>query len=158
MSTKMTLQIKSSSSVETENLAEALGRQLRGGEVIELISDLGGGKTTFTRGLARGIGSIDHVSSPTFKVCNIYNGKKLKLYHYDFYRLNEAGLIEHELADALEEDTAVVIVEWASVIQHALPEERLSITIENLDEDFRLITYNYPKQLQYLVDHADTDN
>lgn len=73
----MTLEIVSTSSEDTERLGERLGSKLKGGEVIELVSDLGGGKTTFVRGLARGMGSTDHVSSPTFKISNVYSTEKL---------------------------------------------------------------------------------
>jgi len=82
-----TLRITSESPEATEQLAEAIGRRLTGGEVIELVSDLGGGKTTFVRGLARGLGSADVVSSPTFTVSKVYKADKLELHHFDFYRL-----------------------------------------------------------------------
>src|SRR3989344_5721785 len=103
MSIVTTWQTLSTSSAETENLASKIGRALKGGELIELVSDLGGGKTTFVRGLAKGMGSRDHVSSPTFTICNTYKVKSKsshaaqELWHFDFYRLHEAGLIEHEL-------------------------------------------------------------
>lgn len=151
MSTKMTLEISSFSSDETEHFGEILGRHLNGGEIIELVSDLGGGKTTFTRGLARGIGSNDHVSSPTFKVCNVYKGSALTMYHYDFYRLSEAGLIEHELEDTLVDNQAVTVIEWGNVVQNALPADRVTVHIQTVSDSARTIAYSYPKQLKYVV-------
>ena len=158
MSTKMTLRIKSSSSEETENLGSLLGHQLKGGEVIELISDLGGGKTTLTRGIARGLGSADHVSSPTFKVCNVYKANKIDIYHYDFYRLNEPGLAEHELADALDDPRAVIIVEWSGIVDHVLPDERCTIEILQTGDDTREIAITTPRKLEYILEDVDTDN
>lgn len=133
-------------------MGEALGSRLKGGEIIELISDLGGGKTTLTRGISRGIGSNNHVSSPTFKICNVYEGKKLRIYHYDFYRLSEPGLIEHELQDAFADSEAVIVVEWPDIIENILLKERLTINIRNSGEQSRKIVYNYPASLSYLVE------
>ena len=80
----------------TETYAEKLANRLVGGEVIELVGDVGAGKTTFVRGLAKGLGSTDHVSSPTFTVEQVYTGR-LTLYHYDFYRLPDAGVVKNQL-------------------------------------------------------------
>ena len=150
MSTKMTWRINSDSSEATENYAEKLGGRLKGGELIELISDLGGGKTTFTRGLARGIESTNHVSSPTFTISKVYKGKKLTIHHFDFYRLNEPGLIENELADLIGDDNFVVVVEWPGVVEGILPESRVSISLKNLGGDSRQIKLKCPEELEYL--------
>lgn len=139
------------SAEDTENLGFRLGQALTGGEVIELVSDLGGGKTTFTRGLARGVGSQDHVSSPTFTISNIYEADKLTIHHFDFYRLAEAGLMEHELEDVLGQDDQVVVVEWSDVVAHVLPEERLTIRFASDGEDKRTCSLEYPAGLEYLV-------
>jgi len=137
---------------ETEKLGWQIGKVLKGGEVIELASDLGGGKTTFTRGFALGAGSDDHVSSPTFTISNIYTAKKLTIHHFDFYRLHEAGLIEHELEDVLGEPDQVVIVEWSDVVAHVLPEDRLAIKIASSSDGERTVTVEYPEKLAYLVE------
>lgn len=136
----------------SERLAEKIGKKLRGGEVIELISDLGGGKTTFVRGLARGFGSNDKVASPTFTISRIYAAGKKQLYHFDFYRLNEAGLIAHELSDILGDSSAVVVIEWGKVIRHALPDQRLTIKIDHAGDSSRELTISYPKALAYLIE------
>lgn len=137
---------------QTEDLGQKIGRALKGGEVIELISDLGGGKTTFTRGLVKGAGSSDHVSSPTFTISNVYNGANVTLAHFDFYRLPAAGLMEHELEDVLDEPDKVVIVEWSDVVAHVLPKERLIVKIiSGKDEEERTLTLSWPEKLNYLV-------
>ncbi len=120
--------------------------------MIELVSDLGGGKTTFVRGLARGMGSGDKVSSPTFTVSKVYKAGKLELHHFDLYRLGEAGLIEYELQDILNDPLVIMVVEWARVAEHVLPDERLAIDIKPTSEDQRKITFHYPPSLAYLVE------
>jgi tRNA threonylcarbamoyladenosine biosynthesis protein TsaE len=120
--------------------------------VIELVSDLGGGKTTFVRGLARGMGSADKVSSPTFTVSKVYKTGELELHHFDLYRLGQAGLIEYELQDILNDPFVVTVVEWAHVAEHVLPQERLTVDIKPTSEDQREITFHYPSSLAYLVE------
>lgn len=152
MSIAKTLQIDSDGSETTEKIGAQLGSRLKGGEVIELVSDLGGGKTTFVRGLAKGAGSNSHVSSPTFTISNIYKTKNLTIHHFDFYRLHEAGLIEHELTDALHDPKAVVVVEWSDVIKHVLPDERLTVNLRHAGDETRKLEFTCPDSLQYLVE------
>lgn len=158
MSTVGTLQIESTSSTDTEKVAEQLGRRLRGGEIVELASDLGGGKTTFVRGLARGGGSADMVASPTFTISKVYQAPNFQIHHFDFYRLSDAGLTANELHDVINDSNIVVVVEWAGVVEHVLPEERLSIVFKRNGEDTRMLSITYPDSLHYLVeDYVDTD-
>lgn len=151
MSTVATWQIDSTSSEATEQLAERLGQSLKGGEIIELISDLGGGKTTFVRGLARGAGSTDRVASPTFTISRVYKTDDLEIHHFDFYRLGEAGLIAEELAEVISDPHVITVVEWADIVQDVLPQERLTITIEKTPTDGRRLTFRAPASLQYLM-------
>jgi len=97
----MIWQTNSTGSEDTERLGELLGRRLRGGEVLELRSDLGGGKTTFVRGLVRGAGCHDRVSSPTFTLSRVYKSKDFEIHHFDFYRLQDPGLVANELAEVV---------------------------------------------------------
>lgn len=152
MSTGKTWSTSSDSSRQTEALGEQVGKKLKGGEVIELVSDLGGGKTTFVRGLARGVGSEAHVSSPTFKISNVYHGPKFDIQHFDFYRLNEAGIVADELAEFLGDSQTVVLVEWGDIVHDVLSEERLVITFKTTAEDTRELTFNYPSTLEYLIE------
>jgi tRNA threonylcarbamoyladenosine biosynthesis protein TsaE len=146
-----TRQIHSNSPEETEKLAEAVGKKLCGGEVIELVSDLGGGKTAFVRGLARGMGSTDHVASPTFTISREYRADGLTLHHFDFYRLHEPGIMSAELAEVLADPKAVVAVEWSDIVQHVLPERRLTVRLSLTGENSRRLELAYPSELAYLI-------
>jgi len=132
-------------------LAIAIGSQLRGGEVIELVSDLGGGKTTFVRGLAEGMGSNDKVSSPSFTISKEYRAGKKTLYHFDFYRLADPGIVANELSELVGDQNAVVAVEWAAIVEDVLPAERLRIHIKTTGETEREFSFSYPEQLKYLI-------
>lgn len=134
-------------------MAGRIGRKLCGGEVLELISDLGGGKTAFVRGLVQGMGSNDHVHSPSFTLANEYRAGTLTLHHYDFHRLSEPGIMREELSEILGDPDNVVAVEWAEIVEDVLPAERLSIRItpspENETE--RIFLFTYPPSLAYLI-------
>src|SRR4051812_47570196 len=127
MSTAMTWQTSSTSSEQTEQLAASLGSKLRGGEVLELVSDLGGGKTTFTRGLVRGAGSSDKVASPTFTISKEYEAPNFTISHFDFYRLDQAGIVADELAEVVHDPEYVTVVEWGEVVHDVLPADRLTV-------------------------------
>jgi tRNA threonylcarbamoyladenosine biosynthesis protein TsaE len=133
-------------------LAAKIGSKLKGGEVIELVSDLGGGKTTFVKGLAKGLGSDDEVHSPSFTLSNEYKAGQLKIYHFDFYRLQEPGIMREELAEAVADLTGVVVVEWPEIVEDVLPPARLIIKIKATGENSRLLTFTYPKNLAYLLE------
>ena len=154
MNTVQTWQIESTSSDDTERIAENVGRALRGGEVIELASDLGGGKTTFTRGLVRGMGSSDRVASPTFTLSRVYQAGSKQVHHFDFYRLPEPGLMREELAEVLNDPDIVTVVEWAEALHHTLPKERLTIAIAHTPTGARTLTFTAPQSLAYLLEAA----
>ncbi|HXE10210.1 MAG TPA: tRNA (adenosine(37)-N6)-threonylcarbamoyltransferase complex ATPase subunit type 1 TsaE [Verrucomicrobiae bacterium] len=134
-----------------------IGRKLQGGEVIELISDLGGGKTTFVRGLAKGMGSQDTVRSPSFTLSNEYRSGKLTLYHFDFYRLEDPGIMRRELAEVLEDPGAVIAVEWPGEVAEILPQRRLTLRIhpDETNDTKRELHFSYPASLEYLVKGMD---
>lgn len=144
------MEITTYSPEETEALGYAIGSLLRGGEVIELSSDVGGGKTTFTRGLARGIGSTDRVASPTFTISKVYEGQHLRMVHFDFYRLQEPGLIAHELAETEQDEHTVTVVEWGDIVADVLPEQRVVVEIAQAGDQVRTITVYVPDSLAYL--------
>jgi len=151
MNTGLTFKTVSIGSEQTEQLAEQLGSRLRGGEVIELVGDLGGGKTTFVRGLARGLGSADKVSSPSFTLSNEYRAGSRRLYHFDFYRLNEPGIMKQELAEVLTDPESVTVVEWAGIAEDVLPAGRLTVRFKATGENDRELYYEYPQNLEYLI-------
>ena len=143
-------QTESSSLDDSLALAGQIGRKLRGGEVIELISDLGGGKTAFVRGLAAGMGSADQVHSPSFTLSNQYRAGHKTLYHFDFYRLSEPGIMRDELAELLDDPSAVVAVEWADIVEDVLPVDRVTVKIKATDENERHFEFSCSEKLQYL--------
>lgn len=131
---------------------------MRGGEVLVLVSDLGGGKTAFVRGLTRGMGSQDHVASPTFTIMREYHSPagKPTLYHFDFYRLQEAGVVAAELEEFVHDPSAVVAIEWGAIVADVLPSERLEVHIERTGDTTRLLKLIYPESLSYLIPAEQT--
>lgn len=123
------LRIDSLSDEQTAQAGFALGRVLQAGDVVTLDGELGAGKTTFSQGLARGLGIDQVVNSPTFTIVNQYEGR-INLAHFDWYRLD----LEEEL-DCLEmervyEQAQVTLIEWANKFVDALPKERLAVRLE----------------------------
>lgn len=111
-------------------LAEQIGRQLVGGEVIELIGDVGAGKTTFTKGLAKGLDINETIQSPTFTISREYDARDgLRLSHYDFYRLQDAGIMADELHETVTDPRSITVVEWAEVVDDVLPKKRITVEI-----------------------------
>lgn len=146
---------RTTSADETEQLGEQIGRLLRGGELIELSADLGGGKTTMTHGLVRGLGSSDPVASPTFTISREYTGGRLHVYHYDLYRLQEMGVVGETLSEVLGEQDAVVIVEWGGVAADILPNDRIIVAIKPREDGGRDITLIAPDELAYVLPPED---
>ncbi|MFD0679493.1 MULTISPECIES: tRNA (adenosine(37)-N6)-threonylcarbamoyltransferase complex ATPase subunit type 1 TsaE [unclassified Paenibacillus] len=136
---------KSGNTEQTGALAAALAVRFVPGTVITLDGDLGAGKTTFSQAVAKAIGVKGIVNSPTFTLIKEYEGESLPFYHMDVYRLSideadELGLDDYFYGDG------VTLIEWSSLIEELLPEERLSITIEHCGEGgqgrmFRLIPH-----------------
>lgn len=124
----MIISIKSD--VSMKELGQIIGSNLFGGEIIELIGDVGAGKTTFTKGLALGLGVDEEVQSPSFTINKVYKAKcELYLSHYDFYRLNNAGLMADELLESMNDDRLIIVIEWADSVVNLLPADRLTINI-----------------------------
>ena len=109
-------------------LGEKLAAKLHAPVAVELVGDVGVGKTTFTQGLAKGLGITEEVNSPSFTISKRYalpEGGELA--HYDFYRLNEAGIMRDELAEALAEGGNIVIVEWGGEVADLLGEGTVKV-------------------------------
>ena len=124
---------------ETEAIGASLGKILRPGTVIAYRGDLGAGKTAFTRGLARGLGCRELVTSPTYTIVNEYLGGRLPLFHFDMYRLKSSDdLWDIGWEDYLDRG-GVCAVEWSENVDDAM-EDAMYITIEKLGEDTRRIT------------------
>ena len=140
------------SPVETQRVGAALGRTLRGGEVIAFLGGLGAGKTAFTRGLAEGLGVTDAVTSPTYTIVNEYLTGRLPLFHFDMYRLGSS----EELFDIGWEDYlargGVCAVEWSENVLDAL-ENPITVRIERVPDggdDCRRITITGGEPLEDL--------
>lgn len=130
----MIKRIITKSPAETIKAAEEIGRLLKKGDIIAYHGGLGAGKTTFTRGLALGLGLGDVVSSPTFALVNEYNGNALNLYHFDMYRiqsewdLESSGFYDYDFSDN------IAAVEWSENIEKYIAGKTIDITINALDE------------------------
>lgn len=132
--------IEVSGESETKQLGERIGKLLKGGEVFELIGDVGAGKTTFVKGLARGLLIDDDIQSPSFTVNRIYQGRDgIELVHYDFYRLSDPGIIKNELAEMVVDPNVVTVIEWADIVDDALPARRKQLRFSTPQEDMRRI-------------------
>ena len=133
------MQYITNSPVETEAIGAALGKLLTPGTVIAYRGDLGAGKTAFTRGLARGLGCSETVTSPTYTIVNEYLGGRLPLFHFDMYRLHYSDdLWDIGWEDYLDRG-GVCAVEWSENVDDAM-EDAIYITIEKLGEETRRIT------------------
>jgi tRNA threonylcarbamoyladenosine biosynthesis protein TsaE len=125
---------------ELIKLGRKFGAELKGGEVIELVGDIGAGKTTFTKGIAQALGVTEEVNSPSFTVMKEYEGvaglnpAKVYLKHYDFYRLDDAGLMKDEISESIGDGQTITMVEWAKDVAGVLPENRKKVEIKYLSD------------------------
>ena len=127
------------SPLETENVGEALGKVLRPGSILAYEGDLGAGKTAFTRGLARGLGATEQVTSPTYTIVNEYLSGRMPLFHFDMYRLASSDdLWDIGWEDYLERG-GVCAVEWSENVADAM-EDAITVCIQKLGEESRRIT------------------
>ena len=137
------------SPAETEAVGQALGNALSPGTVIAYLGDLGAGKTAFTRGLARGLGCTDMVTSPTYTIVNEYLSGRMPLFHFDMYRLRSADdLFDIGWDDYLERG-GVCAVEWSENVRQAM-EDAITVRLEKLSEDSRKITIEGGDRLAHL--------
>lgn len=133
------MQFSTDSPRQTEEIGAALGRIIPAGTVIAYLGDLGAGKTAFTRGLARGLGITDPVTSPTYTIVNEYLSGRLPLFHFDMYRLSSADdLFDIGWEDYLERG-GVCAVEWSENVAEAM-EGAMTVTIEKTGDESRRIT------------------
>ncbi|WP_163195706.1 tRNA (adenosine(37)-N6)-threonylcarbamoyltransferase complex ATPase subunit type 1 TsaE [Clostridium thermarum] len=131
---------------DTICLGRQIGQRAKAGDIICLNGDLGAGKTHFTKGIALGLGIDDDITSPTFTIVNEYDTGRLKLNHFDVYRVNDPDEIEAIGFDEYIFSNAVSVIEWAAYIDVLIPEESLEVTITKLPEsgeNFRKIVINY---------------
>ena len=127
----------SKSREETLSFAESYAKTLRGGDVVLLDGEMGAGKTVFTKGLAKGLGIEEEVTSPTYAYMNDYDGR---LFHYDCYRIESVEQAERlGLADYFDMG-GICVIEWSQNIAPLLPRKTKRVTIKKLSENEREIT------------------
>ncbi|MDO4729995.1 MAG: tRNA (adenosine(37)-N6)-threonylcarbamoyltransferase complex ATPase subunit type 1 TsaE [Candidatus Saccharibacteria bacterium] len=122
---------------EMLDFGKKIGEELDSSVVFELLGDVGAGKTTLTRGIAEGLGIEEDVTSPSFTISKEYQGKKLRLVHFDFYRLEDPGIMADDLAEEISAPDTVVIVEWGQSVAELLPESHRTIEVKYIDESTR---------------------
>lgn len=137
---------KTCSAKETQEIAQKLARKFANGAVLALTGDLGSGKTTFTQGLARGLGIKEKVISPTFILMRQYllpKNPKARLFHIDLYRFENVRDMESlGLSEIFANPKNVVLIEWAEKLGKLLPKNTVKIEFEHLGQDLRQISIN----------------
>ena len=121
------MKLVASAESETVRLGELIGRFLRAGDLVLLYGELGAGKTTLVRGMARAVGYRGRVSSPTFALAHVYRGKRLTLHHLDLYRLKEGQTAELGLDELLNDPRGAVVVEWPQAARW--PKRRIEVRL-----------------------------
>jgi tRNA threonylcarbamoyladenosine biosynthesis protein TsaE len=133
--------IKIESEAEMRDFGVKLGALLNGGELIELVGDIGAGKTTLARGIAVGFGVDEDIQSPSFTINRLYEARdNLMMAHYDFYRLSQAGVMSDELYETINIPSNVTIIEWGQIVGGILPNDRLTISIDPISESSRCLS------------------
>lgn len=133
------LVIKTATPEETVAVAEKIGKMMKAGDMIAYKGGLGAGKTTFTRGIAVGLGLGDEVYSPTFALVNEYRGDNFTLYHFDMYRIMSGDDLESTGFFDYDFENNVAAVEWSENIEEYLPKDTIFITINSDGENGREI-------------------
>lgn len=138
----MKIELITNSANDTIEFGKSVARAVEKGAVISLVGDLGAGKTTFTKGVARGLGIMDNVTSPTFTILNEYVGEEKRLYHFDFYRIEDPDeLVELGFEDYFPSADGLTIVEWVEKAPSVLPKKFYQISFEKIDDDKRRIVF-----------------
>lgn len=129
-------------------LGAHVGALLRGGETIVLTGDVGAGKTVFTKGLAIGLAVDEDIQSPTFTISRVYEGRDdIQLSHYDFYRLDNPGIMRDELAETMHDPLGVTVIEWAEIVDDIVPADALRVSIVPTSETSRQVSLEGPSAL-----------
>ena len=143
------MELRTANENETMQLAEKLGNIVQPGTLITLEGDLGAGKTTFTKGLGKGLEIKRPINSPTFTIMKIYEGGRLPLYHIDAYRLEgidqDLGFEEYIYGEG------VCVIEWSEFIEDLLPSDRLVIHIEYIEEGRKITLVPHGEMYENLV-------
>ena len=130
------MKLATSAESETIRLGEILGRSLRAGDLVLLYGELGAGKTTLVRGMARAVGYRGRVSSPTFALAHVYRGARLTLHHLDLYRLRDGQTDELGLDELLNDPRGAVVVEWPQAARW--PKRRVEVRLAHAKRGRRI--------------------
>ncbi len=139
---------------DTLALGRKIGELVNPGDIICIDGDLGTGKTHLTKGIALGLDIHEYITSPTFNIVNEYNGR-LKLFHFDVYRVNDVDEIQAIGFDEYIFSDAVSVIEWSKYIEPLIPKEHLSINIykdPDKGEDYRCFEFSYTSPKYKYVD------
>ena len=146
------MEYESHSPEDTFEIGRKIGENAKPGEIYTLIGDLGAGKTVFTQGVAKGLGIVEPVNSPTFTIVQVYEEGRLPFYHFDVYRIGDVEEMEEIGYEDCFYGDGVCLIEWANLIEQILPEKFCQITIEkNLEKGFdyrRIIREDIDKGMQ----------
>ena len=133
--------LEAKTETELKRIGAILAASFKGGEVVQLIGDVGAGKTTFTKGLALGLSVKGDVQSPSFTISRVYDARDgLQLAHYDFYRLQDPVILTAELQEVVHDPTTITVIEWADIVEGVLPDTHVSISFTAPSETTRTIT------------------
>jgi tRNA threonylcarbamoyladenosine biosynthesis protein TsaE len=133
------IHVTCASDIETMLVGQKIGEILKPHDLVEITGDIGAGKTTLVKGMAKGIESDQLATSPTFTISQTYKGR-IKLHHMDLYRLDEPELMDYQIQEALDEPDSAVVIEWSQIIEYVLPRERYKVEINvNVDESRSII-------------------
>ena len=133
--------MRSCSAQETRAIGARLSEHLKAGDVVLLEGNLGAGKSEMARGIARGLGIEGAVPSPSFTILNAYDEGRIPLYHFDWYRIEDANEIYEMGMDEQLGGDGVALIEWSVKAEECLPEKLLKITLMPVDENIREITF-----------------
>ncbi|MBQ7040827.1 tRNA (adenosine(37)-N6)-threonylcarbamoyltransferase complex ATPase subunit type 1 TsaE [Candidatus Saccharibacteria bacterium] len=122
---------------ELIKIGEQIGAKIKAPVVLELIGDVGAGKTTLTKGIARGLKIDDEITSPSYTLSKRYKNNNTELVHYDFYRLEDPGIMSEDLEESLSDENTITIIEWGNTVENILPENHPKITIKIRDDGSR---------------------
>ena len=129
----------SHSVAQTQQLGSILARQLKPGDVLLMLGDMGVGKSEFTRGLARGLGVTGYVTSPTFTILQVHEEGRMPLYHFDWYRLSDVEELYELSMDEYLYGEGVSVIEWPSRAEEAIPDTYLQVELIPVGEEDRVI-------------------
>lgn len=133
--------MRTHSAEKTRQLGEWLAGRLKAGDTLLLRGELGSGKSEFTRGLAKGLGVTETVTSPSFTILNVYESGRLPLYHFDWYRLEDSGELYELGMDEYLGGDGIAAVEWPEQCEDAVPEDALEIRFRYVDENTRDLSF-----------------